>query len=56
MEEGLLIGSEVGAGYGSIGEPEPTIDQPEEVMVRKGRGRRASRDVLSKSAGRRAEL
>ncbi|KAF2719650.1 hypothetical protein K431DRAFT_286453 [Polychaeton citri CBS 116435] len=45
MEEGLLIGSDVGTGYGSIAESvaadthlEPELDQPAEIVVGKGKG------------------
>ncbi|KAK5689323.1 hypothetical protein LTR17_026340 [Elasticomyces elasticus] len=65
MEEGLLIGSDLGTGYGSIVEPErePTLEQPEETIVSssssKAKGKKKvvdkkekrSRDV--RAAGRR---
>ena len=37
MEEGLLIGSDFGSGYGSTERAEPTIEQPEEVVAGKGK-------------------
>ena len=44
MEEGLLIGSDHGSGYGSISPAEPTLEQPAEVLVgskgKKSAGRR----------------
>lgn len=37
LEEGLLIGSDNGEGYGAIVDPEPILEQPEEVSVGKGK-------------------
>lgn len=35
MESGLLIGSDFGGSYGSVDRPEPTLEQPDEVLVSK---------------------
>ena len=42
MEEGLLMRSDFDTGYGSIGRSEPTIDQPEQVVVGKGKKKKVS--------------
>lgn len=47
MEEGLLIGSDHN-GYGSIEPVEPTLVQPEEVVVGKGKKSKKAADGSSK--------
>lgn len=37
MEEGLLIGSDFGSTYGSVGRDEPVLDPPEDIIVGKGK-------------------
>ena len=54
MEEGL-IGSGYRAGYGSISRPEPTLHQPEEVMVGKGK-KKASSGVVGKGSNKSATV
>ena len=55
MEEGLLIGSDIGSGYGSIERPEPTLDQPAEVVVGKGKKKKNSHTGSGKAAGKKPE-
>ena len=50
MEEGLLIGSDFETGYGSIEPSEPTLEQPEEVVVGKGKKKKSSTNGTSKAA------
>ena len=42
MEEGLLIGSDFGTDYGAIERADTTIEQPQEIMVGKGKKKRTS--------------
>lgn len=37
MEEGLLIGSDFGSGYGTVEHTEPVLEPPDEVVVGKGK-------------------
>ena len=53
MEEGLLIGSDISTGYGSIEPSEPTIEQPEEIVVGKGKKKKTSSVATTKAPGKR---
>ena len=37
MEEGLLIGSDFGSGYGAVERAEPVLEPPNEIVVGKGK-------------------
>ena len=54
MEEGLLIGSDFG-GYGSFEPSEPTLDQPEEIVVGKSKKKKMPVGGSTKSAGKRPD-
>ncbi|KAK0314628.1 hypothetical protein LTR01_001452 [Friedmanniomyces endolithicus] len=57
MEEGLLIGSEFGTGYGSISTPEPdhahdvTLEQPAEVVVGSSSKPKGKKKAVDKRKG-----
>ena len=48
MEQGLLIGSDCGSDYGSVDRPEPTLEQPQEVVVGKGKKKKAINSAVGK--------
>ena len=52
MEQGLLIGSDFGSSYGSVDRSEPTIEQPEEVVVGKGKAKKGRGVTGDKNTGK----
>ena len=51
LEEGLLIGSNSGEGYGTIIDRGPTLEQPEEVFVGKGKKKKTAGTVTKNAQG-----
>ncbi|TKA40758.1 hypothetical protein B0A54_08027 [Friedmanniomyces endolithicus] len=57
MEEGLLIGSEFGTGYGSISTPEPEpsrdpmLEQPAEIVVGSSSKSKGKKKAVDKRKG-----
>lgn len=47
LEEGLLIGSDFGSGYGAVESYEPILEQPEEIVI--GKGKKKAKSQKSRS-------
>ena len=58
MEEGLLISSDGSTGYGSTAHAEPTIEQPDKVIVGKGKKKKKKKacdNIVNRGAGHEVE-